>query len=100
MYAICNTKSGDVKAALSAMKKQGTSYPIIQVGQKLYKQMKDDNSCVRQIVNSKIRKFVINTGTGMVHKDGCTKHGKKTVEAYLVRPKDAGLPLCSLCMKQ
>lgn len=99
MYAICNTKSDDVKAALKMMKKQNVSYPIIQVGQKLYRQMKDDNSCVRQIVAGKTRKFFVNMGTGMVHKDGCTKQGKKTVEVYLVRPKDAGLPLCSLCMK-
>jgi len=100
MYTICNTKQDDVKAALREMKKQGISYPIIQVGQKLYKRMKDDNSCVGQIVGSKARKFLVNMSTGMVHKNGCAKQGKKTVEAYLVRPKDAGLPLCSLCMKR
>lgn len=99
MYAICHTKSDDVKAALKEMKKQNHRGPIIQVGQKLYKRMEKDNTCVRQIINNKARKFFINLSTSMVHKQGCSKQGKKFIEAYLVRPKDTGLPLCSLCMK-
>lgn len=103
MYAICHTKSDDVKAALNEMKKRGVSYPIVQVGQKLYKQMEKDksvsNSRVTRIIAKKSRKFFINLSTSMVHKQGCSKQGKKFIEAYLVRPKDTGLPLCSLCMK-
>ena len=100
MYTICHTKSDDVKAALAEMKKRSFTCDLFQVGQKLYKRMEKNQDDVLDLVSDKNRMFTININTGMVHKSTCSRKGKKTISAYLVRPKDAGLPLCQVCMKQ
>ena len=99
MYAICHTKSNDVKAALAEMKKRKYTFPLIQIGQKLYKRLEANQSEVPQLIENKHRMFSINLCSGRVHKKTCSKQGKKIIDAYLVRPLDAGLPLCGSCMK-
>lgn len=101
MYAICNTKNGDVKDCVKTMKKLGVKRPIIQVGQKLYTTAERDLRTASKLVTDKNRRFAINMTTGMVHKEGCTtvKRIKKEclVGAYLIRPKKTGLKLCKHC---
>ena len=98
MYTICHTKSDDVKAALAEMKKRDFTCDLFQVGQELYKRMEANQADIPQLVENKNRMFTINMNTGMVHKSTCSRKGKKTISAYLVRPQNAGLPLCRSCM--
>ena len=103
MYAMCHTKSDDVVACLKEMKKQGVRYPILQVGQKLYKQCDKDRSKAMEIARNRKRQYVINIASGTLHKKGCpsVKRAKEEnlVEAYLVRPKDVKLVKCVCCLK-
>jgi len=103
MYAMCHTKSNDVLACIKEMLKQGSKYPIFQVGQKLYEQCDKDRSKAMTITRNKKRHFVINMSTKMIHRKGCeiAKRTKKAclIGAYLVRPKDTGLAMCKKCMK-
>lgn len=103
MYAMCHTKSNDVVACIKEMKKQGVNHPILQVGQKLYKQCDKDRSKAMEVARNKKRHYVINMASGTLHKKGCpsVKRAKKEnlVEAYLVRPKDTKLIMCVCCLK-
>lgn len=103
MYAMCHTKSDDVMACIKEMKKQGVKYPILQVGQKLYKQCDKDHGKAMTIAQNKKRHYVINMATGTLHKKGCpsikSAKSKNLVGAYLVRPKDTGLTMCICCLK-
>lgn len=103
MYAMCHTKSDDVVACIKEMKKRGVKYPILQVGQKLYKQCKKNHNKAMEIARNKKRQYVINMATGTLHKDVCPSirraNKKNLVGAYLVRPKDAGLIICVYCLK-
>jgi len=101
MYAMCHTKSNDVLACIKEMKKRDVKYPILQVGQKLYKQCDKDRNKAATVAQNKKRHYVINMTTKTIHKEGCDvlKRAKKEclVGAYLVRPKDAGLKMCKSC---
>lgn len=103
MYAMCHTKSTDVIDCIKKMKKCGLKYPILQVGQKLYKQCKKDRSKAMEIARNKKRRYVINMATGTLHKDVCPSvrraNKENLVGAYLVRPKDTGLTMCIYCLK-
>ena len=99
MSAICHTKSDDVKAALAEMRKHNYTFPLFQVGQKLYKHLEANPEDTPQLVENKTKMFSINLSTGMIHKRTCSRQGKKVIKAYLVRPRDTGLPLCRSCMK-
>lgn len=103
MYAMCHTKSDDVMACIKEMKKHGFTYPILQVGQKLYKQCDKDRGKAMEIARNKKRQYVINMGTGTLHKEGCsaikTVKRENLITAYLVRPKDTGLVKCACCLK-
>lgn len=104
MYAMCHTKSNDVVACIEKMKRQGiTGCPIFQVGQKLYKQCKEDNQKALKIAQNKKRRYAINMASLVLHKENCpsVKRIKREnlVGAYLVRPKDANLTMCTCCLK-
>ena len=103
MYAMCNTKSDDVKACIKEMKKLGVRRVIFQVGQKLYKQCEKNHSKAMEITRGKKRRYAINTASLVLHKKGCpsVKHIKREnlVSAYLVRPKDTNLTMCVCCLK-
>jgi len=102
MYAMCHTKSDDVVACIKEMLKRGHKYPILQVGQKLYKQCEKDHSKAMEIAGNKKRHFIINMTTKVVHKKGCSIAQRISpnciVGAYLVRPKDTGLTMCKKCI--
>jgi hypothetical protein len=102
MYAMCSTKNNDVLACIEEMNKQGSRYSIFQVGQKLYTKYDKDRTKAVEISNSRKRKHIIVITTKTIHKQGCHKlkryKSENLIQAYLVRPKKAGLKLAHCCM--
>jgi len=101
MYAICETKNDDVKACIKEMLKLRYAYPLIQVGQKLYQQCRADRSKASEVARNKKRRFAINMGTGMIHRERCSilerTNKDHIIGAYLVKPKTTGLKMCKHC---
>jgi len=101
MYAMCHTKSNDVSECVKEMKKQGVNHPILQVGQKLYRQCEKDHSIAVGLVQSKESRYTINMSTRTVHKKDCCavkcSKSENLVNAYIVRLKNTGLILCGRC---
>lgn len=99
MYLICNTTINDVRNGFDEMRTRKVKYPIYQIGIKVYNKINKNRTKVLGVINSRNKRHTINIKTGVIHKNTCKRQGMNTISAHLIRPKKAGLPLCSVCMK-
>ena len=102
MYAICNTTQNDVLNHVKEMEKEGYEFRIIQVGQKLHRNLDANRNEVPATAHNRTDKYAVNIATRTLHKKDCTvtkrKGIKGLVDASIVNDNTTGLRLCKVCM--
>lgn len=102
MYAICNTTQDDVLNHVKEMKKKGYTFRIIQVGQRLHRNLDTNRNEVPDTAHHRTDKYDVNINTRTLHKKDCkvTEHADimSLVGASIVNAHSTGLNLCKVCM--
>lgn len=115
MDALCSTEQNDVKNAVKAMRKYNYGGRIVQIGKRPYNHLEKDagepdedgiKTCgggeVNRVSNARKHKYIINRGTGLIHRYDCKVvtyiKSECRLEAALVNIKATGLKACKVCM--
>jgi hypothetical protein len=99
MYTICNTTQDDVLNHVKEMVKEGYDFRIIQVGQKLHRNLDTNRNKVPDTAHRRTDKYAVNLSTRALHKKDCKRKGNKNlVNASIVNVHTTGLKLCKVCM--
>jgi hypothetical protein len=84
------------------MEKEGYEFRIIQVGQKLHRNLDANRDKVPATADSRPDKYDVNIATRTLHKKDCRvtkrKSIKSLVDASIVNAHSTGLNLCKVCM--
>ena len=103
MNAMCSVKKNDVRDHVRIMKREGYHGSLTQTSAKAYNRM--DKSATRDRDASDFVDrhddfdYTINLDTERIHKKGCSRAGKNTIEARLIDIPATGLKVCRGCMK-
>jgi len=100
MIIVCSSQlTKDVLKALIATKKQKvTATGILQVGDKLYHQLKNNQNSVPEYWSKRPKKYKVNPNTHLLHKKDCKSAKGKLVDASIINIRNTGLKLCKRCM--
>jgi len=101
MYTICNTSQDDVLSAVKAIKKENRLWPIFQIGQRSYRRLDKTRENIRETLDARNAKHIINLSTETVHKKECQVLKRTTnackLGAYLINIPATGLKICKVC---
>jgi len=101
MYAICNTTQDDVLNHVKEMVKKKYQFRIIQVGQKLHRNLDNNRNEVPATADHRTDKYEVNLATRTLHKKGCKVTERadimNLVGASIVNAHSTGLNLCKVC---
>lgn len=100
MYGICSQKQGDVHSCVIHMKQRGHRYPVLQVSDQDYNQLRFAKSSVADFAAQKLASstLMVNIDTNTIHQRECTQNNRtESIRCFIIDLNKTGLSICECC---
>lgn len=100
MFGICSQKQGDVHSCIIHMKQRGHRYPVLQVSDKDYNELRFEKHSVSVFAHQKLATstMVVNVETNTLHQKGCPlTEPQESIPCFIIDISKTGLNICDCC---